>query len=150
MRYVEIKNRSDKDLKRLTGVKHQTFKQMVSVLVDEMPNFGRPRKLSRADQLLMTLMYWLEYRTQFHIAQAYGVSNTSVCRTIQKVEDALLNSEQFRLCQQIQQFTQTQSVPIGSSALFSYTSSNGRRKLEIEEFQSPYMSPLFYVNAPVS
>jgi hypothetical protein len=97
MRYKEIKNRSEKDFKRLTGVEHQTFKQMVSVLESEMPRFGRPPKLSRADQLLMTLMYWREYRTQFHIAQAYGVSESAVCRTIQKIEDALLNSGQFRL-----------------------------------------------------
>ena len=62
-----------------------------------MPNFGRPPKLSRADQLLMTLLYWREYRTQFHIAQAYGVSEASVCRTIQKVEDALMKSDLFRL-----------------------------------------------------
>jgi hypothetical protein len=97
MRYEEIKNRSDKDFKRLTGVEHQTFKHMVAVLENEMPNFGRPPKLERADQLLMTLMYWREYRTQFHIAQAYGVSESAVCRTIQKVEDALMNSGQFRL-----------------------------------------------------
>jgi hypothetical protein len=97
MRYEEIKNRKDKDFKRLTGVEHQTFKHMVAVLEKEMPNFGRPPKLNRADQLLMTLMYWREYRTQFHIAQAYGVSESAVCRTIQKVEDALMNSGQFRL-----------------------------------------------------
>ena len=97
MRYEEIKNRNDADFKRLTGVEHQTFHQMVDVLEREMPHFGRPPNLSRADQLLMTLMYWREYRTQFHIAQAYGVSEASVCRTIQKVEDALLKSEQFRL-----------------------------------------------------
>ena len=97
MRYEEIKNRKDPDFKRLTGVEHQTFHQMLAVLEREMPHFGRPPTLSRADQLLMTLMYWREYRTQFHIAQAYGVSEASVCRTIQKVEDALLKSEQFRL-----------------------------------------------------
>jgi len=97
MRYEEIKNRSDKDFKRLTGVEHQTFTQMVAVLEADMPTFGRPPKLSRADQLLMTLMYWREYRTQFHISQAYGVSESAVCRTIQKVEDALINSGQFRL-----------------------------------------------------
>jgi hypothetical protein len=97
MRYEEIKNRSKKDFKRLTGVKHQTFKRMVTVLESELPNFGRPPKLSRADQLLMTLMYWREYRTQFHIAQAYGVSEATVCRTIQKIENALINSGQFRL-----------------------------------------------------
>jgi len=88
MRYEEIKDRSDKDFKRLTGVEHPTFRLMVSVLEDELPTFGRPPKLNRADQLLMTLMYWREYRTQFHIAQAYGVSEATVCRTIEKVEKA--------------------------------------------------------------
>ena len=97
MRYKEIKDRTNKDFKRLTGVEHQTFKKMVAVLESELPKFGRPPKLSRADQLLMTLMYWREYRTQFHIAQAYGVSESAVCRTIQKIEDALISSGQFRL-----------------------------------------------------
>jgi hypothetical protein len=97
MRYEEIKNRSDKDFKRLTGVEHRTFRQMAAILESEMPSFGRPPKLGRADQLLMTLMYWREYRTQFHIAQAYGVSESAVCRTIQKIEDALMKSGQFRL-----------------------------------------------------
>ena len=97
MRYEEIKNRSDKDFKRLTGVEHETFQKMVSVLEYEMSSFGRPPKMSRADQLLMTLMYWREYRTQFHIAQAYGISESAVCRTIQKVENALINSGQFTL-----------------------------------------------------
>jgi hypothetical protein len=97
MRYEEIKDRSKKDFKRLTGVEHQTFRQMVTVLESEMANFGRPPKLSRADQLLLTLMYWREYRTQFHIAQAYGISEAAVCRTIRKIEDALINSGQFQL-----------------------------------------------------
>jgi hypothetical protein len=97
MRYEEIKDRADKDFKRLTGVEHQTFRQMVEVLESELPNFGRPPKLSRADQLLLTLMYWREYRTQFHIAQAYDISESAVCRTIQKIENALINSGQFRL-----------------------------------------------------
>ena len=97
MRYQDIQDRSDKDFKRLTGVEHQTFRLMVKVLEKELPTFGRPPKLNRADQLLMTLMYWREYRTQFHIAQAYGVSEATVCRTIEKVEKALMDSGQFRL-----------------------------------------------------
>ena len=97
MRYEDIKHRSDQDFKRLTGVEHETFKHMVAVLENEMPNFGRPPKLCRADQLLLTLMYWREYRTQFHISQAYGISESAVCRTIQKIEDALMASGQFRL-----------------------------------------------------
>jgi len=97
MRYEEIKEWKDTDFKRLTGVKHETFKKMVAVLDRELPNFGRPSKLSRADQLLMTLMYWREYRTQFHIAGSYGISEATVCRTINKVEDALVRSGEFRL-----------------------------------------------------
>ena len=97
MRYEDIKEWKDSDFKRLTGVKHETFKKMLAVLDRELPSFGRPSKLSRANQLLMTLMYWREYRTQFHIAGSYGVSEATVCRTINKVEDALVRSGEFRL-----------------------------------------------------
>ena len=96
MRYEEIKDWKDTDFKRLTGVKQETFKKMLAVL-EELPDFGRPPKLSRADQLLMTLMYWREYRTQFHIAGSYGISEATVCRTVNKVEDALVRSGEFRL-----------------------------------------------------
>ena len=70
---------------------------MLEVITNELPNFGRPPTLSRADQLLMTLMYWREYRTQFHIAGTYGVSESTVCRTINQVEDALMLSGEFTL-----------------------------------------------------
>ncbi len=97
MRYEEIKNRKDADFKRLTGVSRATFKKMLAVVAAGLPSFGRPPKLSRADQLLMTLMYWREYRTQFHIAQTYGVSEATVSRTIRKIEDVLIRSKQFHL-----------------------------------------------------
>ena len=45
----------------------------------------------------MTLMYWREYRTQFHIAGSYGISEATVCRTINQVEEALVRSGEFRL-----------------------------------------------------
>jgi hypothetical protein len=98
MKYEKVKNRTDKDFKRLTGVQHQIFKQMVVVVLNQdMRNFGRPPKLSREDQLLMTLMYWREYRTQFHIGQTYDLSESAVCRTINKIENALIQSGQFTL-----------------------------------------------------
>ena len=70
---------------------------MLEVVREGMRDFGRPAKLSREDQLLVTLMYWREYRTQFHIAQDYGVNETTIGRTIHKVEDVLIRSEKFRL-----------------------------------------------------
>ena len=50
MRYEKIKNRTDKDFKRLTGVSHPIFKRMVAILNQEIRNFGRPPTLSRADR----------------------------------------------------------------------------------------------------
>ncbi len=97
MRYETIKYLKDADFKRLTGVQRETFETMRKVIEKGRRDFGRPPKLSRADQLLMTLMYWREYRTEFHIAQSYGISELAVCRTIQKVEDTLVHSGKFRL-----------------------------------------------------
>jgi hypothetical protein len=97
MRYETIKHLKDSNFKRLTGVQRATFEQMLKVIEKGLRNFGRPSKLSRADQLLMTLMYWREYRTEFHIAQSYGISEATVCRTIRKVENAPVRSGMFRL-----------------------------------------------------
>ena len=97
MRYERIQHLKDTDFKRLTGVHRETFERMLQVIEQRRRDFGRPPKLTRADQLLMTLMYWREYRTEFHIAQSYGVSESTVCRTIQKIENALVRSGKFRL-----------------------------------------------------
>ena len=97
MRHENIKNLKDEDFKRLTGVTRRTFEMMLEVVKNGWRDFGRPATLTRADQLLMTLMYWREYRTQFHIGVAYGMSEATVCRTIQKVENVLIKSKQFHL-----------------------------------------------------
>jgi len=97
MRYETVQNLKDEDFKRSTGVQRSTFAKMLEVVENGWRDFGRPPKLSRADQLLMTLMYWREYRTEFHIGLTYGVSESTVCRTIQKVEDVLIQSTQFHL-----------------------------------------------------
>jgi hypothetical protein len=97
MHYETIKNSNAPDFKRLTGVQRQTFELMASTLRQTLRDFGRPCKLSREDQLLLTLMYWREYRAQFHIASTYSLSESAVCRTIGKVENALMRSGQFRL-----------------------------------------------------
>ena len=97
MRYETINHLKDTDFKRLTGGERETFEKMLKVIEQGRRDFGRPPKLSQADQLLMTLMYWREYRTEFHIAQSYGISEATVCRTIRKVEDTLVRSKKFRL-----------------------------------------------------
>jgi hypothetical protein len=52
---------------------------------------------SRPDQLLMTLMYCREYRTEFSIGQIYGAREPPISRMIRKVEDVLIKSKQFHL-----------------------------------------------------
>ncbi len=73
------------------------YEKMLGVVQKGMRNFGRTPKLCRADQLLMTLIYWREYWTEFHIGLTYGVSEATVCRTVQKVENVLMKSGEFRL-----------------------------------------------------
>jgi hypothetical protein len=97
MHYDKFKHHTPADFKRLTGVRPEIFQQMLDAVKQHRREFGRPCTLSRADQVLLTLMYWREYRTQFHIAQTYGVSEATVYRTITKIENALLRSKQFRL-----------------------------------------------------
>ena len=60
MNYQTIEKLKDSDFKRLTSVQRETFEQMLVVIKKGLLYFGRSSKLSRADQLLMTLMYWRE------------------------------------------------------------------------------------------
>ena len=56
-----------------------TFKDMVTVLNAEkvwQKKTGRPSKLSTEDQLLITLEYWREYRTYFHLGNSWGVNES--------------------------------------------------------------------------
>ena len=100
MTYEQIKNLRETEFKRLCGVKPQVFQEMVDLLKQELPKSrkrgGQP-KLSTEDQLLITLEYWREYRTYFHIAQSWGVHESTVCRIVHRVEDQLIRSRKFSL-----------------------------------------------------
>ena len=45
----------------------------------------------------MTLEYWREYRTFFHLATNWGLHESSVWRTIRRAEDILTKSRAFKL-----------------------------------------------------
>lgn len=49
------------------------------------------------DWLLMALEYIREYRTYFHLAASYGVSESSCYRNIRWIEDVLVKHPDFRL-----------------------------------------------------
>ncbi len=97
MTYEAVRHLKAEDFKRLTGVKPETFEAMLEVWVEHTRIFGRPRKLSLPDHLMVTLLYWREYRTQFHLGVEFGVSESTICRIIRKVEDVLIASEKFHL-----------------------------------------------------
>ena len=101
MSYEQIKDLRPALFKRYCGVKPETFQKMVALVADHLARTriktGRPPKLSVEDQVLMTLEYWREYRTFFHIAKSWGVHESSVWRTIRRVEDILTKSKAFTL-----------------------------------------------------
>jgi hypothetical protein len=97
MRYETVQGLSDEDFRRSTGVQRSTFDTMLKTVKEILRDFGRPPKLSRADQLLLTLMYWREYRTEFHIGLAYGISESTVLGVTQlKSEIQLLQHVEFQ------------------------------------------------------
>ena len=97
MFYADLNTKPDGIFKRLTGVQPATFLDMCQALETHLSVHARQPKLCREDRLLLTLMYWREYRTYVHIAQTYGLSESAVCRTVHAIETALLRSGQFTL-----------------------------------------------------
>lgn len=100
MTYTKLKELAPEAFKRYSGVKPETFDAMLGVLREveqDKKKPGRPSKLMLEDQLLLTLSYWREYRTQFHVAASYGVHETTATRIIGKVEDVLIASGRFSL-----------------------------------------------------
>jgi hypothetical protein len=101
MSYEQIKDLRPALFKRYCGVKPETFQRMVTLVSLHLSHrrikSGRPPKLSVEDQVLMTLEYWREYRTFFHLARTWGIHESSVWRTIRRVEDILTKSKAFTL-----------------------------------------------------
>ena len=109
MKYKSISKLSDKDFKRRTGVERKTFNKMFE-LVNESEQkrkkvIGRPQKLSYEDQVLMTLEYLREYRTYFHVALDYGISESNCYKIIKKVEDILVKSKEFKLPKRLKSYS---------------------------------------------
>lgn len=101
MKYDNLKISSDKDFRRVTGVKRQTFYAMIEILKTahqfKKAKGGRPNKLSIEDMLLMGLEYLREYRTYLSISRSYGLSESNTFETIKWVEDTLIKSGKFSL-----------------------------------------------------
>ena len=100
-KYERLQKMKPTDFKRLVGVKKETFALMLEVCEEyhkaKKRRGGKPNSLSIADQLLLMLGYYREYRSMAHIAFDYGVSEATVSRVIQEMESVLIQSGKFSL-----------------------------------------------------
>jgi len=94
-------NLSDEDFKQIIGVKKETFIVMVGILEqaynEKHKRRGRHAKLSREDQLFLTLKYLRQYVTQKELAFEFEVGEATVHDTIEWVEGTLVKSGKFRM-----------------------------------------------------
>ena len=106
MKWKSIKHLKGEAFKRLVGVNKDTFEKMVSEVqrvatVSKHKVLGKKRgpkpTLSIRDQVLMLLMYYREYRTFFHIASGYGISESQCWKIIIRLEQILIKSSLFHL-----------------------------------------------------
>ena len=87
---------------RRFGIKIQTLKAMVNALKNfRLENHkdrrGRRTILTLEEQVLVTLEYWREYRTYFHIGTSWGVSESTICRIVTDIESTLMKTGKFRI-----------------------------------------------------
>ena len=101
MHWEVVKGLSEEEFRRLTGIKKQTFVEMLTVLKssrkEKLSKGGRNPKLKTEEVLLMTLEYLREYRTYFHISKGYGISESYAYKLIRWAEDTLIKSKLFSL-----------------------------------------------------
>ena len=85
----------------MTGVERFTFKEMVEILKaaekKKLALGGSKPSKTVEDRLLMTLEYWREYRTYFHIASSYNTSESTAFRYVRWVENTLIKNKLFAL-----------------------------------------------------
>ena len=97
----KAKNAKDVIFKRLSGVAPKTFEKMKAILQKEYEILhrlgGSTPKLTVEDKLYVTLKYLREYRTMESIGFEYGVSKSTVCESIQWVENSLDKDGSFKL-----------------------------------------------------
>lgn len=100
-KYKKIKKLEATEFRRLTGVKPETFLEMVAILqkaeTTRMSRGGKPHRLAIEDRLLMALEYLREYRTYFHLGKSYDLSESACYRSCRWVEDTLIKSARFSL-----------------------------------------------------
>ena len=101
MFYKKLEHLPEPLFRRASGVQRKTFHLMVETVQKAEKKRkkapGRPQKLTLEDQVLMVLEYLREYRTYFHVATSYGISESNCFRIIRRIENILVKSRIFAL-----------------------------------------------------
>lgn len=99
MTYEDVKNLNDGDFKRLCGVTRETFAAMCQVVLEykQLNRRGRKSNLSIENQVLLTLCFWREYCTMFHLGRDWKLHESNVSRLVRRIEDILIGSGKFSL-----------------------------------------------------
>lgn len=101
IKYYKVNKLTDKDFRRVVGVKKETFQDMVKVVrqhyKERKRKGGTNKSLSASDETLMMLEYYREYRTFKHIGVDYGVSESTAHYIVTKLEKILVKEPQFHL-----------------------------------------------------
>ena len=101
IKYCKVNKLNNEDFKRVTGVRRNTFEDMVKVVRkhyrEKKSKGGTSKSLSANDEILLMLEYYREYRTFKHIGVDYGVSESTAHYIVTKIEKILIKEPQFHL-----------------------------------------------------
>ncbi len=99
--YEELIGMKDELFKRGFGITKDVFKKMVEEYQKheekKRKRGGVTSRLSVSTKVLIMLEYYREYRTQYHMSLSYGVSESSISRIINEIENVLIKSGEFSL-----------------------------------------------------
>ena len=97
MRWEQARTLKDKDFQRLTGIPRPIVFDIIDVYSKATPRKGRKPRLSSEESVMVTLQYWRHYDVMALIGVEFGISEATVCRVIRRVEEALCDSDKFKI-----------------------------------------------------
>jgi hypothetical protein len=103
MNWEKVSKLQGKKFRRYTGIYRGVYDEMLECVKQaklnqrKHPTKGVTSTLNVENQLLLTVMYWREYRDQDHLAVDFGISQSTVSRTICEIENILIKSGRFSI-----------------------------------------------------
>lgn len=89
VRYETADSLIEENFQQVTGVSKKTFANMLTLLEERWEERGTKTKLSREDQLLMTLIYSRGNQSREQLGEVFSVSASTVRRTVKRVKAIL-------------------------------------------------------------